>query len=74
MRLIVISFVLGIVLSALDISPLNIVNEIYRLILRVYSLGFESIEWLFGYFLLGAVIVFPIWIIVRLTRVGMRRN
>ena len=73
-RLVVISFILGIVLSALNISPLNIVNEVYRLTLRIYSLGFESIEWLFGYFVLGAVIVFPVWIIVRLMRVGMRRS
>ena len=74
MRLVVLSLILGVSLSALNISPLNIVNELYRLFLRIYSLGFESIEWLFGYFLLGAVIVFPVWLIVRLMKVGWRRS
>jgi hypothetical protein len=35
-------------------------------------LGFDSIEWIFRYFLLGAVIVFPIWLVVRLLKVGRR--
>lgn len=72
MRLVVVSFVLGIVLSALGVSPLNIVDGLHRLFLRIYSLGFESVEWLFNYFLLGAVIVFPVWLIVRVLKVARR--
>lgn len=74
MRLIIISFVLGIILSALNIHPINIVDAVYRLYLHIYALGFESLEWLFGYFLLGAVIVFPVWIILRLMKLGWRRQ
>jgi hypothetical protein len=33
---------------------------------RIYDLGFRSIDWLIQYFLLGALIVFPIWFIARL--------
>jgi hypothetical protein len=71
-RLIAISFVLGVILSALGISPLDIAEWLRNLVLRVYSLGFHSIEWIVRYFLLGAVIVFPIWLISRLLKLGRR--
>ena len=32
------------------------------------NLGFDAFNWAFKYFLLGAVIVFPIWFLVRLFR------
>jgi hypothetical protein len=31
-------------------------------------MGFDAVVWLWRYFLLGAVIVIPIWLIVRLMR------
>jgi hypothetical protein len=34
--------------------------------------GFDSIEWIVRYFLLGAVIVFPIWLIIRLFKTAGR--
>jgi len=70
MQLVVISFVLGIVLNALGVSPFDIVNGLRDLALRIYSMGFGTIEWVFRYFLLGAVIVFPVWLLMRLLRVG----
>ncbi len=72
LRLVVISFVVGIVLNALGVSPFDIINGLRELAWRVYMLGFDSIEWIVRYFLLGAVIVFPIWLIVRLLKVGRR--
>jgi hypothetical protein len=74
LRLIAISFVLGVVLSALGISPYDIVYGIRDLVWRIYSLGFQSIEWIVRYFLLGAVIVFPIWLISRLLKFGRRND
>jgi hypothetical protein len=72
LRLVVISFVVGIVLNALGVSPFDIVNGLRDLFWRIYMLGFDSIEWIFRYFLLGAVIVVPIWLIVRLLKLGRR--
>lgn len=71
-QLIVLSFVVGIVLSALGVSPFDIVNGLRRLAERIYNLGFDTIEWIFRYFLLGAVIVVPIWLISRILRMGRR--
>jgi hypothetical protein len=72
-RLIAISFVVGIVLSALGLSPIDLVAALRDLVWRIYSLGFHSVEWIVRYFLLGAVIVFPIWLISRLLKLGRRQ-
>ena len=73
-RLAVISLIVGILLSALGLSPYDIVNSIKTLIERIYNMGFDAIEWVFRYFLLGAVIVFPIWLISRLLKVAGKGN
>lgn len=74
LRLVAISFVLGIILSALGVSPFDIINGLRNLARRIYELGFDSIEWIIRYFLLGAVIVFPVWLIVRIMKIGRRSN
>lgn len=65
-RLILVSVLVGVILSALGLDPFDIVRSIERLIRSIWNMGFDAIRWLWGYFLLGAVIVIPIWIIVRL--------
>jgi hypothetical protein len=72
-QLIAMSFVVGILLSLLGVSPYDILNGLERLIRRIYNMGFETIEWIFRYFLLGAVIVIPIWLITRLFKMGRGR-
>jgi hypothetical protein len=67
-RLILISILVGVVLAAIGLDPWNIVRSIERLIRSIWDMGFEAIEWLWRYFLLGAVIVIPIWLIVRLIK------
>ena len=64
----VLSVVVGVIFSALGINPSNIVESLQRLIRRLADLGFDTVQWAFGYFLLGAVVVSPIWFIVRLLR------
>jgi len=58
----------GIVLSALDINLFNIVERFQLLIRRIAEFGFDAVHWAFRYFLLGAVVVIPIWVIVRLAK------
>jgi hypothetical protein len=66
LRLAILSLVVGVILAALGFSPFDILDSIRELIARIYDLGFEAIEKAGRYFLLGAVIVFPIWFIARL--------
>ena len=65
-RLVLLSIVVGVVLSALGITPGNLFYHLNVLARRVYDMGFGAIEWVVQYFLLGAIIVFPIWLIARL--------
>ena len=71
-QLVALSFVVGIILSALGVSPYDIVYGLRRLIERIYYMGFDSVEWIVRYFLLGAVIVIPVWLISRLLKMGRR--
>lgn len=65
-RLIVLSVAVGIALSALGLTPGELFRRLDFLIARLYDMGFRWVEWLFGYFLIGAVIVVPIWLLARL--------
>ena len=67
-KLILLSVVIGVVLSALGLDPWNIVTSVQRLIRDVWNMGFDAVRWLWQYFLLGAVIVIPIWLILRVVR------
>lgn len=65
-RLTLLSVVVGIVLSALGITPQNFFYRLNILLKNIYDLGFGAFDWVLQYFLLGAIIVFPIWFIARL--------
>jgi hypothetical protein len=65
LRLILVSILVGVVLAALGLDPYDIVRSVERLIRSIWNMGFDAFRWLWRYFLLGAVIVIPIWIIMR---------
>ncbi len=66
LRLILLSVLVGVVLAAIGLDPWNIVESVRRLFEWIWNLGFDAISGLWRYFLLGAVIVIPIWLISRL--------
>ena len=65
-RLILLLILVGVILSALGLDPFDIIHSIERLIRSIWNMGFDAFRWLWRYFLLGAVIVIPIWILMRL--------
>jgi hypothetical protein len=65
-RLVLVSVLVGVVLSALGLDPWNIIQSVERLIRNIWNMGWDAVRYLWRYFLLGAVIVIPIWIIMRL--------
>jgi hypothetical protein len=67
-KLILLSILIGVVLSALGLDPWNIVQSLKRLLLNIWDMGFDAMRWLWQYFLLGAVLVIPIWLILRVLR------
>jgi len=64
-RLILVSILVGVILSALGLDPFDIVDSIQRLLRTIWNMGFDAFRWLWRYFLLGAVLVIPIWLIMR---------
>jgi hypothetical protein len=71
-RLILLSILVGVVLEALGLDPWNIIDSVRRLIVHVWDMGFDAVRWLWQYFLLGAVLVLPIWLIMRLSKAPRR--
>src|SRR5262245_43833551 len=69
-RLTLLSILIGVILQVLGLDPWNIIDSLRRLVLRVWDMGFDAVRWVWRYLLLGAVVVVPIWLIVRLMRVA----
>lgn len=69
-KLVVISFVVGIIMSALDFTPYEVWIAIRDFFIRLYDLGFEAIWKIARYFVLGALVVVPIFVILRLAKFG----
>jgi Domain of unknown function (DUF6460) len=64
-RLVLVSILVGVILSALGLDPFDIIHSVERLIRTIWNMGFDAFRWLWRYFLLGAVIVVPIWLVMR---------
>ena len=73
-RLLVLSVIVGIIFSAIGIHPYQLIDSLQRLALRIYNMGFDAVEWLFGYLWLGALVVFPVWIVSRLWKLNFSQN
>ena len=69
-RLVLLSFLVGIVLSVFGVTPRNFFDSLDRFARFLYDLGFGAIEWLLEYIAVGAMLVVPIWLLVRLFRSG----
>lgn len=73
-RLALLSLVVGVILSALGITPRNFFYHIEVLLRRIYDLGFATFDWLLQYLILGAIVVVPIWLVARLFGAFGRQN
>ena len=73
-RLILTSILVGVVLHALGLDPWNLYDSLRRFVLSIWDMGFDAIRWVWRYFLLGAVLVVPLWLISRLARAPNERR
>lgn len=67
-RLVLLSVLVGVILSAVGLDPANIIDSVQQLVQGIWNMGFDAVRWAWRYFLLGALVVVPIWLIVRLSR------
>lgn len=68
LRLAVVSILVGLLLSLFGITPRNFFRVLDDFARSIYDMGFGAIQWLLDYMVLGAMLVVPIWLILRLLR------
>ena len=66
LRLIVVSFVVGIALETFGFDPATLLSEAIRAAREVVELGFSDIRQVGRILLTGAMVVVPVWLVLRL--------
>jgi hypothetical protein len=67
-RLAVLSILVGLLLSALGVTPRNFFRVIDDFARSIYDMGFGAITWMLDYLVLGAMLVVPLWLLIRFLR------
>lgn len=67
-RLALLSFVVGAIMAAVDLQPLELVAWLERQVRRIADIGWGTVEAAARYFVTGAVIVVPVWILWRIVK------
>jgi hypothetical protein len=60
------SVVVGLVFAAFGIDPMNLWLNFGETIQEAWRMLFDAINWSWQYAALGAIVVLPLWIIIRL--------
>lgn len=66
LRLFVLSLIVGALLMWLDIRPQDVIEGVVHFFRHIWAMGFEAVRELGNYLLAGAVIVVPVWLVMRL--------
>ncbi|WP_448205130.1 DUF6460 domain-containing protein [Azospirillum sp. sgz302134] len=67
-RTLLLCFLVGLVLSFLDINPASILTNTWATIRNIAELGSELFHWALPYILIGAVIVVPLSVLAAVLR------
>lgn len=65
LRLLVVSFIAGLVLVALGFEPETLYENAWQLIRHLTDYGLEDVRHIARILLTGAMVVIPIWIVLR---------
>jgi hypothetical protein len=66
LKLLVVSFLVGLVMNAFGWSPTDVLYGIQKFFRDIWNLGFNAVYRFLGYILLGAAIVIPAFILLRI--------
>jgi len=72
-RLIVVSFVVGLLLETFGFDPASLFNPAWRGARHLVEYGFSDIRQVGRILLTGAMVVIPVWIVLRLLDAGGMR-
>ena len=71
-RLLIVSLLVGAVMSWMDIDPMAIFDWVQGAAVRLWATGFQSLHQVGRYIVTGAALVVPVWLLLRLTSHGYR--
>jgi hypothetical protein len=72
LKLAVISLIVGVVMRSMGWTAMDVVRWIRELVMRVWNMGWAAIDNFADYLILGAAVVIPAFILIRLF--AMRKN
>lgn len=72
LKLLFVSLVVGALLMWLDIRPADVIYGVERFLRRIWNMGFDAIRDIVQYIVAGAIIVVPVWLVMRLLAVKGR--
>ncbi|SDR52223.1 hypothetical protein SAMN05444161_5205 [Rhizobiales bacterium GAS191] len=72
LRLIVISLIVGAAMVFFNLTPKDLLESVRHLVEGILGSGIESLRSILLYVLYGAMVVVPIFVIVRLIKLGRR--
>jgi hypothetical protein len=65
-KLLFLSLLAGAFMAYLDITPIGLVQGLYRWLRSVLNLSFETVQQVLTWVLYGAIVVVPLWLLTRL--------
>ena len=72
-RLVVVSFVVGVLLDAVGFDPSTLFSQAVHAVRHIVEYGFADLRQFGRMLVTGAMVVVPIWIVLRLFDVGRSR-
>ena len=73
LRLIVVSFVVGLLLEVLRLDPMTLFDEAVRTARHIVEYGLTDVRQIGRILLTGAMVVVPVWLVLRLLDAGRTR-
>ena len=73
LRLIVVSFVVGFLLETLGLDPVGLFDEAVRAARHIIEFGLTDVRQVGRILLTGAMVVVPVWLVLRLLDAGRMR-
>ncbi len=73
LRLFFFSLIVGLVLSALNVSPESVLGAIGGTVESIFLVVVDAVNWAVPFVLIGAVVVLPIWLVLTALRFVRRR-
>ena len=73
LRLVVVSFVVGLLLESFGFDPVSLFDEALRAVRRIVEFGLTDVRQIGRILVTGAMVVVPIWLVLRLLDAGRMR-